>query len=214
MADWDDDDFELNLPATKLVNPEAQENTFEGEDEEEEEVKPTPKPKPQADKKSKAKAKVVVEEPLADPVAEKLRQQRLVEESDFAMAKEMLGEAAKEVNLDEMIPKSEADFITYGKLVAKKVAHFESSIHYATMLKTMIKASTESMRADDVNELLSTCKVIFNEKQKAEKAAQGNKKKSKVGKSLKVERDDMDDIGGRGAGGALYGGPDDDYDFM
>eukprot|EP00958_Prasinococcus_capsulatus_P026767 scaffold4991_cov417-Prasinococcus_capsulatus_cf.AAC.3 len=78
----------------------------------------------------------------------------------------------------------------------------------------MIKASTESMRADDVNELLSTCKVIFNEKQKAEKAAQGNKKKSKVGKSLKVERDDMDDIGGRGAGGALYGGPDDDYDFM
>eukprot|EP00958_Prasinococcus_capsulatus_P026766 scaffold4991_cov417-Prasinococcus_capsulatus_cf.AAC.2 len=50
----------------------------------------------------------------------------------------MLGEAAKEVNLDEMIPKSEADFITYGKLVAKKVAHFESSIHYATMLKVLI----------------------------------------------------------------------------
>lgn len=45
MADWDDDDFELTLPATKLVNPAGQENTFEGEDDEEEEVKPTPKPK-------------------------------------------------------------------------------------------------------------------------------------------------------------------------
>ena len=30
------------------------------------------------------------------------------------------------------------------------------------------------MKADEVNELLSTCKVIFNERQKAEKAAQGN----------------------------------------
>lgn len=60
---------------------------------------------------------------------------RLVEESDFEMAKDMLGEAAKEVNLDDMIPKSEVDFITYGKLVAKKICNFESSIHYSLLLK-------------------------------------------------------------------------------
>jgi hypothetical protein len=59
------------------------------------------------DKKAKAKASGGGDEgTLADPLAEKLRQQRLQEAADLEHARAAFGDAGK--NLDELLPRTEA----------------------------------------------------------------------------------------------------------
>ena len=61
------------------------------------------------DKKPKAGAKSAAaagDEVLADPLAEKLRQQRLQEAADLEHARAAFGEASK--NLDDLLPRTEA----------------------------------------------------------------------------------------------------------
>ena len=57
------------------------------------------------------------DEPLDDPIAEKLRQQRLVEEADYAATMELFGSSRE---LDGFIPKTNKEFEEFGKLVAAK----------------------------------------------------------------------------------------------
>ena len=61
------------------------------------------------DKKPKAAAKSAAsagDDVLADPLAEKLRQQRLQEAADLEHARAAFGEASK--NLDDLLPRTEA----------------------------------------------------------------------------------------------------------
>ena len=61
-----------------------------------------------------------MDETLADPVAEKLRRQKLVEAADLAAAKELFGTDGEEIDLTTYAPKSEKEFAKYGNLVATK----------------------------------------------------------------------------------------------
>lgn len=61
---------------------------------------------------------------------------RLVEESDYNNAKELFGttSSSKEAkSLDDMLPKSEADFVQYAELLASKAVHFEVRFRSATL---------------------------------------------------------------------------------
>lgn len=60
---------------------------------------------------------------------------RLIEESDYNNAKELFGttSGSKEAkSLDDMLPKSEADFVEYAELLASKAVHFEVKFRAAT----------------------------------------------------------------------------------
>lgn len=210
MDDWDADDFE---PPPPVIAKEPEKTFWDDEDKEEEvkeEQKPAAHPKPKKEKKKEVK---VEDEVLADPVAEKLRQQRLVEESDFKATKELFGgtKAVARV-LDEFIPKTESEFAEYGELVAAKATLYSKSFHYNNLLKVILKKCTASLSAADAKEINAAMTIITNEKIKAEKeAAVGKKKASKKQPTLKVDKEeDVDDFRGKGGGG--YG--DDDYDFM
>ncbi|GAQ79880.1 Translation initiation factor 3 subunit J [Klebsormidium nitens] len=211
MADsWEDDDFE---PAAPVAPQPPVKGAWDDEEEEEEEVKETSADKPAAaakpkkDKKPKAAPK---DETLADPVAEKLRQQRLVEESDFKATKELFGGDKEERSLEGFIPKTEADYLEYATLVAEKVTPFQKSFHYLTMLKQLSRVASEPLKGADVKDLASALTVLANEKLKAEKAAEkgGTKAKAKAKRELKVDAADND----YGAAGT-YDDPD-GYDFM
>ena len=121
--------------------------------------------KKEAAKKSyESKGLQSVDEPLEDPVAEKLRQQRwgcchlclallftstyhqvvlhslamllrrLVEQSDLNAAKDLFGEV--QIPLDDFTPKTAKDFEDFGRqLVAKYVLLHEKSSHYKSLLK-------------------------------------------------------------------------------
>ncbi|KAH7528830.1 hypothetical protein FEM48_Zijuj05G0114400 [Ziziphus jujuba var. spinosa] len=156
----------------------------------------------------KGKAVVVADEPPLDPVAEKLRQQRLVEEADYKSTKELFGKRGDEKTLDNFIPKSESDFLEYAELISHKLRAFEKSYHYIALLKAVMRLSMTSLKAADAKEVSSSITAITNEKLKAEKEANAGKKKGAKKKQLHVDKPD-DDFVGDPSYDVL-----DDYDFM
>ncbi|KAG6779046.1 hypothetical protein POTOM_015413 [Populus tomentosa] len=175
-------------------------------------VKPPPEmaPKKPAVKSTEKKgntADVVKDQPL-DPLAEKLRQQRLVEEADFRSTAELFGKKDDEKSLDSFIPKSESDFSEYAELISHKLRPFEKSYHYIHLLKTVMRLSMTSMKAADAKEVSTSVSAIANEKIKAEKEANTGKKKTGGKKKQLHVGKPGDDLAGD-----TYDALD-DYDFM
>ncbi|CAI5507241.1 unnamed protein product [Closterium sp. Naga37s-1] len=190
--DWDAEDFE---PPPVVVAKEPVKSSWEDEEEEEEEApastttasakpKGEKKKKKKADDKGKGKEKEEEEEEvddgvLADPVAEKLRQQRLVEESDFKATKELFGGKKKEAerSLDDFLPKSEADFNEFADLIAARITPHSKSFHYVALIKSILRKVEAPLVGKDAKEISAAAAVIANEKLKAEKEAEKGKKK-------------------------------------
>ncbi|XP_019457127.1 PREDICTED: eukaryotic translation initiation factor 3 subunit J-A-like isoform X1 [Lupinus angustifolius] len=148
-------------------------------------------PKKSSEKKVK-QVEPVKEEPL-DPVAEKLRQQRLVEEADYKSTKELFGGGSDEKNIDIFIPKSESDFLEYAELISNKLRPFEKSYHYMGLLKAVMRLSMTSLKGADAKDIASSVTAIANEKIKAEKEANAGKKKTGgKKKQLTVDKPDED----------------------
>lgn len=213
--DWDAEDFTPLPPvlAKEEVKVKSQwdDEDVEEEPKEEEKPKPVAAAKPKVEKKKKEVKKVVDDEgPLSDPLAEKLRQQRLVEEADYQHTLEAFGGKQRGgPSLEGFIPKSEEDFLEYAELLAQKIRPFEKSFHFKALLKTLMRHSVASLNASDAKEVASSMTVIANEKLKAEKDATAGKKKTGARKKqLIVDKPDDDGLGG-GAYDAV-----DDYDFM
>ncbi|MQL80116.1 hypothetical protein Taro_012565 [Colocasia esculenta] len=167
------------------------------------------KAKSAEDKTSEAKKTVVADDVLADPLAEKLRQQRLVEEADYKSTTELFAKRDDEKTLDNFIPKSENDFLEYAELLFHKIRPYDKSFHYMGLLKSVMRLSMTNMKAADAKEVASSITAIANEKLKAEKEANaGKKKQGAKKKQLHVDKPDDDMVSG-GTYDAL-----DDYDFM
>ncbi|CAN1235853.1 Eukaryotic translation initiation factor 3 subunit J, partial [Linum perenne] len=219
-------------PKSKWDDEDVDDNDIKESWEDEDEDKPLPVTKPSPEKVTKkpvakpAKGKTVEpvkEEPPLDPVAEKLRQQRLVEEADYRNTKELFGSSNDEKNIDNFIPKSESDFVEYAELISNKLRQHEKSYHFIPLLKSVMRLSMTSLKAADAKDVASSITAIANEKLKAEKEANAGKKKtgwssasllrlfmSRAGgkkKQLHVDKPD-DDMVVKGYD-AL-----DDYDFM
>ncbi|CAI5513950.1 unnamed protein product [Closterium sp. Naga37s-1] len=187
--DWDADDFE---PPPVVVAKEPVKSSWEDEEEEEAPASTTTasakpkgeKKKKKAEDKGKGKEKeegeeVVDDGVLADPVAEKLRQQRLVEESDFKATKELFGGKKKEAerSLDDFLPKSEADFNEFADLIAARITPHSKSFHYVSLIKNILRKVEAPLVGKDAKEISAAAAVIANEKLKAEKEAEKGKKK-------------------------------------
>lgn len=225
MDDWEAEDFQP-LPAkvelkSNWDDEDVDENDIKDSWEEEDEPTPPPVVKPAPEKAPKKavekKAKTVEApkessrgEPL-DPIAEKLRQQRLVEEADYESTAELFGvntaEKGAEKSTEMFIPKSESDFLEYAELISQRLLPFEKSFHYIGLLKAVMRLSVANMKAADVKDVASSVTAIANEKLKAEKEAAAGKKKSGKKKQLHVDKPDDDLVGGP------YDAMDDD-DFM
>ncbi|KAG6551150.1 hypothetical protein Mapa_007385 [Marchantia paleacea] len=219
MDDWEAEDF---VPPPPVIAREQPKSPWEDEDQGEEEVKESweeddkpaapvvAKPKKKEEKKGKKVAAAAADEgKLADPLAEKLRQQRLVEEADYQSTTELFGRQKNpDQTLENFIPKSEEDFQDYAELIANKLRPFEKSFHYMTLLKAVMKHAVTSLNAADAKVLASSLTVTANEKLKAEKDASGKKKTGAKKKQLHVDKAEDD--------GFATGNYDDvdDYDFM
>ncbi|KAL5743497.1 hypothetical protein ACOSQ2_026613 [Xanthoceras sorbifolium] len=225
MEDWEDE----RIPP--LILKEQPKNNWDDEDVDEDDVKeswededepapaaptqPLVQPPEKSTNKPAAKppakkgkpVEVAKEEPL-DPLAEKLRQQRLVEEADYKATKELFGKRVDEKSLDNFIPKSESDFLEYAELISHKLRPYEKSFHYISLLKAVMRLSMTSLKAADAKDVASSITAIANEKLKAEKEAAAGKKKT-GGKKKQLHVDKPDDDLAVGQYDAL-----DDYDFM
>ncbi|XAR58117.1 hypothetical protein NMG60_11026510 [Bertholletia excelsa] len=207
MEDWEDE------PIPPLLKKEQTNNKWDDEDvddndvkeswEDEDEPAPAPAPVPppekapkkikEKDNEQKGKAAEVAKELPLDPVAEKLHQQRLVEEADFRSIRDLFSRKGDEKSLDNFIPKSESDFLEYAELISQKLRPYEKSFHYLGLLKAVIRLSITALKAADAKEIASSITAIANEKLKAEKEANAGKKKTGAKKKqLHVDKPDDD----------------------
>ncbi|XP_016712773.2 eukaryotic translation initiation factor 3 subunit J, partial [Gossypium hirsutum] len=170
------------------------------------EEKAPKKPLSKATEKKGKTIEIAKEEPL-DPVAEKLRQQRLVEEADFRSTTELFAKKGDIKTVDNFIPKSESDFEEYAELISHKLCPYDKSYHYIALLKAVMRLSTISLKAADAKDIASSIIAIANEKLKAEKEATSKKKTGGKKKQLHVDKPDDDLV--------VNAYVDvDDYDFM
>ncbi|CAK9176793.1 unnamed protein product [Ilex paraguariensis] len=222
MEDWEDepipDILKKDQPKGRWDDEDVDENDVKESWEDEDEPAPAPvavpppekAPKKTTSKTSEMKGKaveLVKEEPL-DPVAEKLRQQRLVEEADYKSTTELFAKRGDEKTLDNFIPKSESDFLEYAELISHKLLPYEKSYHYIGLLKAVMRLSMTSLKGADAKDVASSVTAIANEKIKAEKEANAGKKKTGAKKKqIHVDKPDDDAVVD------AYDGYD-DYDFM
>ncbi|KAJ0260604.1 hypothetical protein HA466_0067850 [Hirschfeldia incana] len=223
MDDWEAEDFQPTPAKVELKSNWDDEDVDENDIKdswEEEDDEPAPAPavvKPAAPKKAAA-AKVVekkgksVEAPPKDepfdPIADKLRMQRLVEEADYQSTAELFGGKTEAKSVDVFIPKSESDFMEYAEMISRKLVPYEKSFHYIGLIKSVIRLSVANMKSADVKDLAASVSAIGNEKGKAERDAAAGKKKTGKKKQLHVDKPDDDLVSGP------YGAMDDDDDFM
>ncbi|XP_053348217.1 eukaryotic translation initiation factor 3 subunit J-B [Clarias gariepinus] len=152
-----------------------------------------------------------------EEAAEKLRLQKLQEESDLALAQEAFGIDASTTNsasgIEAMCPSTKEDFVVFEKLLKDKITPFEKSVHYSSFLESLFRELCISLELDDLKKINNSLTVLLSEKQKQEKEkAKGTKKKKKIvlaGGGLKAKmKDDFDDYGN------VEGGYNDYEDFM
>ena len=125
----EDDDFEPVLPAKVDTSRWEDEDKVKQEEALKESIKkPEPAaPKPKTDNSAKPKVKATkhakeapkTEEPI-DPIAEKLKQQKLVEDTDFQHAQSLFSGIDEQININN--PKDEKDFDALAKVIGEKLS--------------------------------------------------------------------------------------------
>ncbi|CAN6470497.1 unnamed protein product [Victoria cruziana] len=222
MDDWESEDFDPALPAHATGKQKGQwddedieDVKVSWEDGDEPPLGKAPVPEPpirmtltDAGEKivthKKEAFKGAVEERLTDPLEDKLRQQRLVEEADYKSTMELFDQTGDKRTLDNFMPKTLGDFLEYAELVSNKLLPYEKSFHYINLLKEIMGLSMAPMKAADAKVVLSSMTAIVNEKLKVEKEAASKKKPSK-----KKPLNEADDDAVTGAYEEL-----DDYEYM
>uniref|UniRef100_A0A7S3VSN1 Eukaryotic translation initiation factor 3 30 kDa subunit n=1 Tax=Dunaliella tertiolecta TaxID=3047 RepID=A0A7S3VSN1_DUNTE len=207
MADnWEDDDWEnaeIKLPsanqptaATSSLAADVDMSKFADEErmlreaqrEEPKHAKVESQPKKKEEKKY-LKEVGPIDKPLDDPIAEKMRQQRLVEESDFLAAKDLFGGAGDELNLDRFLPKTMKEFEQFAAAIVNKyVTVHKDSKNYKGFIKALFKNTCASLSSSDIKDVETSVAGARTEKVKAEQAEAAasrnkNKKNINVGKA-------------------------------
>jgi len=220
---WDDDDFEAPPPVTPALgnwdDEDAPKPHASWDEDDTPQAKKAPPPdkkniKPPASKKPAAAPAVAIKEEILDPLEEKLRKQKLVEESDYQNTKDIFSgigdkrnEKDEEVDINTFHPSSEAEFERLAAAVAKKLTTLEGSGLYASFLKSLVRQICTPLRVEDCKDISAALNVVVNDKLKAEKEKTKPKKKgggATSGKKTNVkEAFDYD--------GGAYDDGDDDF---
>ncbi|CAG4947913.1 eukaryotic translation initiation factor 3 subunit J [Colias croceus] len=235
---WDADNFEPKLPTTLATSnrwegEDEEENVKESWEDEEEEKKDEEKkdvPPPAAKPKKKIQDKIAEKERLErekaerlaaekeeemtpeEKLAEKLRRQRLQEESDLRLAMETFG--VSDVGggkLDSFHPTNKAEFADFCELLCKKINYYKAKDEFPAFVDDLVKNIVVQMASADIKRIKMTVDNLYIEKQKAEKNDKSKKPNKGKGKAkLKVEGDNAH-LNQYDA----YGNFDDDFDdFM
>ncbi|XP_045777433.1 eukaryotic translation initiation factor 3 subunit J [Maniola jurtina] len=234
---WDAENFEPKLPTTltsahrwegedeeETVKDSWEDEEEEKKDEEKKEATPAPppaKPKKKIQEKIAEKERLEREksEQLADKeeeltpeqkLAEKLRRQKLQEESDLRLALETFGitEVGGSGKLDSFNPTTKEEFTEFADLLTKKITFYKSREEFPAFIDDLVKNIVLQMPSADIKRIKLTVDNLYIEKQKAEKNDKGKKPTKGKGKAkLKVEGDNAH-LNQYDA----YGNYDDDFD--
>lgn len=142
----------------------------------------------------------------AERLAEKLRLQKLQEESDLLTALDTLGLTAEKTattssGIDGMSPTNKAEFSELSEAISKKVSTFKSSEEFPGFLEELVQSVCANLNTTELRKIKTALDTLYNEKQKLEKASTKGKGKNKRA-TLKMD-------GNKNANMEEYG----DYDY-
>lgn len=236
---WDADNFEPKLPTTlttsnkwegedeeEIVKESWEDEEEEKKDEEKTEVQAPPPPKPKKRIQDKIAEKERLEREKADrlsaekveeltpeqKLAEKLRAQKLQEESDLRLAMETFGVTEANIGkIDGFQPTTKAEFTEFADLLTKKICLYKAREEFPTFIDEFIRNIVVQLPSADIKRIKMSVDNLYIEKQKSEKMDKSKKPTKGKGKAkLKVEGDNahLNQYDS-------YGNFDDDYDdFM
>jgi hypothetical protein len=184
---WDDEDKEEEAPAAWDDEPPKKDESKGGKKEVAKAKKPSGK-KGQTGKSSGA-SKVVEED--EDPMVKKRKDQLRVEESDFQNTQDVFSGLDSVSVISTSDPKDEKDFEALADVLGKKLTVYEKSFHYRGFLKSLLKHTTQNLKAEEIKDLAAALTVISNEKLKMEKGGGKKKKVTAAKKALNVKEDDV-----------------------
>ncbi|XP_074650139.1 eukaryotic translation initiation factor 3 subunit J-A-like [Tubulanus polymorphus] len=192
---WDDDEDEKKQPENGESGPKAVQVKKKKSLKEILAEKEAQKKKTNEERKKQeleSKRKLTPEEMLE----EKLRRQKLQEESDLQIAKDAFGvtEKSDKSGIDAMDPTSIEEFDAFETALKNKIIKYENSVCYVGFVDSLIRDITAGMDADDLKKITSSLNAIVNEKQKLLKAQKGKKKGKplvKVDKAADYYGDDL-----------------------
>jgi len=227
---WDADDYEP--PAAGQSKAKANDK-WDGEDEEDDvkdawdadseeekskaEEKPAA-PKAASSKKKKLRDKIALKEAAMqddeddshkspeEKLAEKLRLQKMEENAQFALTRDMLG--LKTGSIDSMVPETKEDFENFAKAISEKIRIFSNSDHYNDLLEMVTKDLALEMTVPTLKKVKIHVEGLHSTRLKEEKANKNKKVKGSKGASLKNDLD-KDLFGGGGGVGDYDDGMDD-----
>lgn len=245
MAAWDDEDYEAAETPAAVVSAGGDRWSGEDEDEdglkdnwdddeEEKDTSNVPKTQPKKKKtladKIKEKEEAKREEVLAkmaqaaaereltpeEELEQKMRGQKMAEESDLELAMEAFGSTADVVpgvkTIDNFVPKTKEEFAELSQMMVKKLSALEYKTDFNYFLETLVRDSCAGREPEDIKKISNTLTLLANEKQKLNKDKNKGKKKAGATKKNTLAT-------GKGVGKAGDDYYDDEYyaeydDFM
>ncbi|CEO98671.1 unnamed protein product (mitochondrion) [Plasmodiophora brassicae] len=153
--------------------------------------RPAPVKKPAAAPvKQPAPARPKYVEPSPEEVAKQIRANRLADAEDlFGASDRNEARATQRLDekLDELALASEDDYREFAANVAKRIeVERRGNTKRMTFLKELLKAASDPLSIEEINELKSALTVVYNQKNKVKQAATKKKKSKKAGRSLNV----------------------------
>jgi len=195
---WEDEDEEKKdaqpastttaaVPAKKKASKKLEEKIAEKERKEREEAE---------SRRRNEEANLTPEEKMA----EKLRRQKLVEDSDFELAKETFGVSRREGSIDDAEPTTKEQFAELRNNLVKKMQSLSLKENYNDFVEELIRDICVGLEVEVLKKISNTTKSLHEEKLRmAKAAAKGGKKGGKIKVVLKVDKEtDLygDDFGG------------------
>ncbi|GLI60035.1 hypothetical protein VaNZ11_001885 [Volvox africanus] len=149
----------------------------------------------------------MIDTPLDDPIAEKLRQQKLVEQADYESARDLFGCVSTLKPLESYLPKTLKEFEDFAVEIASRhvVVHRESK-HYKAFVKALMRAAVEPLGPEEVKDL-ETC-LAGVRSDKAKKKKEEEEKKKGVKKTLNMGKQGIS----AGLDDYVYGDDEDNSD--
>ncbi len=119
-------------------------------------------------------------------LAEKLRLQKIEENANLQLAKDMMG--LKTEGVDAQNPVTKEEFQEFERALTEKITGQASSKHYPDLIEGLVKNISLDLNASTIKKIKLNLDALHSTKLKEEKAAKAKAAKSKkVGGSLRMD---------------------------
>jgi len=138
-------------------------------------------------------------------LAAKLKAQKMAEERDLQMARELMGGGGPPGSIDGMVPNTKDDFEQLSKAISEKIQLYNQSNHYNDFIEGLIKDLALDIPAATLKKVKIHVETLHSTKVREQNA----KTKGKGKKGTTVKMDLTKDLFGGGADGGGYNDMDD-----